>query len=130
MIVFKVELNGEVIAIAGKENLSVLTTIIGGTGNLGTGSAEDQDLRLNVGGLEKDEGEISGNHLRWCKSKTINVGDTISVNIQEADSADVAVVEKASDSEEEIKKDINQRLDWGRARAFYLKHKEKYENHD
>jgi len=133
MIVLKVELNGEVVAVAGKENLSVLTAIVGGTGALGMESenrSKEPDLRLNVGGLEREENGIPGNHLRWCESKALTIGDTISVCILQSDSADVPIIETSSSSEEELKKEIKQRLDWERARAFYLKYKDEFENHD
>ena len=128
MIVFKVELNGELVAEGGKENLSVLTAIIGATGALGCDSlgmnaeAKKTELRLNLGGLGSTSLEEPGNHYRWTKENKLNIGDQVTVTILEQSEADDPIESMPSKSIEDLTKE-----EWERSKKVYFDFKDKYE---
>ena len=133
MIALKVKLNGELLAIAGREDLCVLNTIIDAAGVLGSKSAgtvvekNKALLSVHVGGLSARTDNDPGEHMRWLERKTINVGDEITVQILEVDKADQPIPDKRTPQEqnEQILKS-----QWESSREFYLKHKEKFETND
>ena len=128
MIVFKVELNGETISIAGREDLCVLTTILTASGVLGSESSgtktekEKSDLVLTVGGVGCRNDEHQGTHYNWVSPNKLSVGDRIEVTILEQSKADLPVKEKAAKRSETA-----ERAFWERSKEFYFEHKEKYE---
>ena len=84
MIAFRVTLNGNLLCTAGAEDLSVLNTIIGAVGKLGSltkGKADrPADIYLSVGGLTS-RSEKPDDHLRWAEQKPLRPGDRIDVEI-------------------------------------------------
>lgn len=133
MIALKVKLNGELLALAGREDLCVLNTIVDAIGVLGsesTGTVAEKDrahLSVHIGGLSAKTDDDPGQHLRWERHRPINIGDEISVQILEVDEADEPVLEKITPQEqnEQILKS-----QWESSREFYFKHKDKFENKD
>ena len=128
MIVFKVELNGELVAEGGKENLSVLSAIVGATGALGSESvgmnaeAKKTEFRLNLGGLGSTSLEEPGNHYRWTKENKLNIGDQVTVTILEQNQADHPVESEPSKSIGDLTKE-----EWERSKKMYFDFKDKYE---
>ena len=130
MIILSVEVNGEKIVNAGKEDLCVLSTIIGATGVLGPQSRgtatekQKQDLRLNVGGLGAESDENPGTHYDWIGPTNLKVGDEIKVTILDGESADSPIKEnrKIADQLED-----QQRKHWEVCKEVYLEFREKYE---
>ncbi|GHA22144.1 hypothetical protein GCM10008090_34980 [Arenicella chitinivorans] len=128
MIVFKVELNGEKITIAGREDLCVLSAIVGASGVLGSESVgtntekQKSDLMLTVGGLSARNEEDQGTHYDWAPQKILSVGDRVEITILEQGNADLPVKEKIAKRSE-----IAERAFWEKSKKFYFEHKEKYE---
>lgn len=130
MIILRVEINGEKIVSAGKDDLSVLSAIIGATGILGPqscGTAKEKqahDLRLNIGGLGAKNEEDQGTHYDWIGPTTLSVGDEIKVTILDGDTADRPIKEnrKIADQLED-----QQRKHWEVCKEVYLEFREKYE---
>jgi len=130
MIILKVEVNGEVVANAGKDDLCVLSTIIGATGILGPKSRgtdtekQRHELRLNIGGLGVKSDEDPGTHYDWIGPTTLNVGDEVKVSILDGDSVDSPKKEnrKIADQLED-----QQKKHWEVCKEVYLEFKEKYE---
>lgn len=131
MIALKVKLNGELLALAGREDLCVLNTIIDATGVLGSESAgtvaekDKAHIGVHIGGLSARTNDDPGQHMRWVGRKPINIGDEISVQVLEVDIADEPILEKRTPQEqnEQILKS-----QWESSREFYFKHKEKFES--
>lgn len=129
MIVFRVELNGEVVSVAGKEDLCVLSAIIGATGVLGPDSGgtktekEQADLRLSLSGLGARIDGDPGTHYTWVPPKSLRVGDEILVKILDQEVVDSAKGEKPSKSNEDLKREA-----WERSKKHYFEDKDKYEN--
>lgn len=133
MIALQVKLNGELLAIAGRNDLCVLNTIIDASGVLGAesvgtkGEKEGVNLGVHVGGLSAKSDDDPGEHLRWVSRKALQIGDEVSVQILEVSEAEEPVPEKRSPKEQQEQIQRNQ---WESSRAFYLKHKDKYEQND
>ena len=94
MYALKVQLNSEKPIVAGKSDLCVLNAVINCIGKLGDAArevreGENADLFLTVGGLTSRLQDLPDEHLRWVSNRTLHVGDIVSVEIVEADSADV-----------------------------------------
>ena len=131
MIILEVKHNGKIIARAGRNDLSVLNTLVDAVGVLWENSVgtktekEGYYLHLQVGGLSASSDEDPGNHLRWVSSKKISIGDEINIRILEDDNPDPPIKEKPGDKNEHLK---HQREAWESAKKYYLKFKDKYEN--
>jgi len=93
MIAFEIELNGDLLGIAGANDLSVLTAIVSAVGKLGPNSAgapqraHHYDIELEVGGLTSRAGGIPDQHLDWIK-RALKEGDVVTVRLVEAEAAD------------------------------------------
>ena len=128
MIAFKVDLNGETITIAGKEDLCVLSAIVGASGVLGSESIgtktekEKADLMFSVGGLSARSEEDKGIHYDWGPRNKLSVGDRIEITVLEQESADLPVKEKVTKKSENA-----ERAFWEKSKEIYFEHKEKYE---
>ncbi len=131
MIALEVKLNGNLVAVAGREDLCVLNTIVGALGVLGSKSAgtrakkDSYELNLSISGLSAESHEDPGQHLNWNSKTTINVGDEVSICVVDVECADPPYEEK-----ERGPVDINkrERLNWERAKEHYFKYREKYES--
>jgi hypothetical protein len=130
MIILEVKHNGNIVARAGRSDLSVLNTIVDAICVLGESSVgtktekEGFYLHLHVGGLSVSSEEDPGNHLRWVSSKQISVGDEVNIRILEGNDPDPPAKEKPGDKKEHLK---HQREAWESAKKYYLKYKDKYE---
>lgn len=128
MIVFKVKLNGKKVTLAGKEDLSVLSAIVGASGVLGPKSVgtkrqqQKQDLMLTVGGMSARNEEEQGIHYDWGSLNRLAIGDCVEITILEQDRADLPDKEKVAKRSE-----VAERVFWEKSKEFYFKYKDKYE---
>ncbi len=94
MIVLEVELNGQKLVRAGREDLSVLNTLVNAVGVLGSDSKgtykekDSYELFFHVGGLSSETDNQPGNHYDWAKHYPLQIGDQIQVKIAESHDAD------------------------------------------
>jgi len=91
MIAFEVYLNGRKLTVAGADDLTVLTAIVGAGGVLGKTTARTQQsnrthLDLNVGGLTGRPDGLEDEHLRWIEFKPRHSG-TYAVTVNATDLA-------------------------------------------
>lgn len=130
MIAFQVSINGKLITLAGKNDLSVLNTIVGAVGILGSesiGTVSEKDkfqLNVTVGGLSAKSNNEPGEHLRWLDQK-IGIGDEISIRVIESNNSDDPLEEKKVPADELERQKLKS---WESARDYYLKFKDKYES--
>lgn len=83
MICFDLYLNGERLCRAGKEDISVLSSILSYVIPRGGGKPE---LELSVGGLSTlPDADV---HSKWLHGHEIRVGDEVTIRIVEADTSD------------------------------------------
>jgi hypothetical protein len=87
MIALRVTLNGNLLCVAGAEDLAVLNTIVNAGGNLGALTKKHRPdetpyIRLLVGGLT---GRVDGQdeHLRWAQQLDLKPGDKVEVEVLE-----------------------------------------------
>lgn len=133
MIAFRVSLNGEPLATAGLEALSVLSAIVTAKGVLGPKSMGTQTLKegfevdIGVGGLASESNEDPGLSVNWCPKTLLAVGDKITVEVIDTESPDPPL-------QAYPKKPLNlaqrERKGWEMAKEKYFRHKDKYENSD
>lgn len=88
MIGFEVYLNGKKLAVAGAEDLGVLSVIVGAGGRLGRETTYTKGwkrkrahINLSVGGLTSRPDPMEDQHLDWVKLRPLRVGDKVSVRI-------------------------------------------------
>ena len=130
MIAFQVSINGKLITLAGKNDLSVLNTIVGAVGILGSesiGTVSEKDkfqLNVTVGGLSAKSNNEPREHLRWLDQK-IGIGDEISIRVIESNNSDDPLEEKKVPADELERQKLKS---WESARDYYLKFKDKYES--
>lgn len=97
MIALKIRLNGEVLYVAGQEDVSILNSIL----NVSRGNSErgvGDNIRLNAGGLSQLTDKGYPEHFRY-KDQTLAVGDVVEVEIVETDNVDPPVKRYRSDRE-------------------------------
>lgn len=128
MIAFEVFKNGQKLATAGGEDLSVLNVIVNAVGKLGpksygtVGEKNDYELFLSTGGLTSRGPNATDEHVRWSENLTLKIGDEICVRILEVDSVDIPLKSFPSRSSDDAEKEF----EWAKKR--YLELREKYEN--
>lgn len=87
VIAFEVRVNGQLLCTAGHDDIAVLNTMI----NCQPGDGS-HDVNVWVGGLTK--GIIArrirgrGEHVRWLESKSLSLGDEISIRIVDVPECD------------------------------------------
>jgi hypothetical protein len=87
MIIFELLVNGEIVARAGAEDLSVLSHTLTARGILGVESLGTSSLKegciieAELGGLTSRPQEPSNVHKSWFTSRTLGVGDEVTVRI-------------------------------------------------
>ena len=82
MICFELYLNGERLCRAGKEDMTVLTSILSYVASTG----KEEELLLTVSGLlTSSEGHV---HSSWLQAHDVQVGDEVTIKIVAADTAD------------------------------------------
>jgi hypothetical protein len=82
VIALRVEVNGELVAIAGAENLSLLS----GTVGLGSGSTtafDSTNIMFSVMGL--DVGSRQPRQLTWAEGVQLKLGDKVSFQVVEVE---------------------------------------------
>ena len=85
MIAFKVRLNYQLLAVAGAEDMSVLSAIM--TASFNDGFPDGCHCRLHVGGLSRGDASGPAEHLEWAPHRNLAVGDFVSIEIVETDEA-------------------------------------------
>jgi hypothetical protein len=87
MLAFEIQVNGKRVAIAGAEDLAVLSAIVSATGRLGPKTNEHRrarrmpDIWLHGGGLTARPAGIPDEHLNWVQHRTLRVGDRVSIRV-------------------------------------------------
>jgi hypothetical protein len=85
---------GSAFAIAGAEDLAVLTTSVSAVGKLGRKTVPTRpdetggEIHYSVGGLTARQNPEKDVHLRWKSVAPLQVGDVLQVKILETDKAD------------------------------------------
>lgn len=80
MIAFVISLNGQQVGTIGVGDSGVLSAHVTWTGR----PEEPGDLDLGIGGLDTRTDE----HIRWPRPPEIKVGDTVTIQVIEADTVD------------------------------------------
>lgn len=130
MIALEVFLNDEKVAVAGAEDLAVLSASVTAVGKLGakargtTSVRRGQHLSLEVGGLTGRLRGARDEHLRWGPERVndLSVGDEVRVRIVRAKRADRPTTRVAGGSRKDLERE---RFEW--AKKVYLAGREKYE---
>ena len=126
MIAFEIELNGKTIALAGTDDLSVLTAIITAVGKLGpasNGATEYEDsyhCGLSVGGLTSRDDGNQDEHLDWVK-EPVKLGDVVTIKFLEATSADAPTNAKLARTDDLFRQQFES------AKKFYLENRDKFD---
>jgi flagellar basal body L-ring protein FlgH len=126
MIAFEIELNGQVIGLAGTEDLCVLTAIVTAVGKLGaqsegaTDHKTDYHAGLSVGGLTARVDASQDEHFDWLR-QPVNPGDVVTIRILESPSADAPSAAKPARTGDVFKQQFES------AKQFYLENREKFE---
>ncbi len=141
MIVFRLKLNGKILAVMGREDLSVLSACITARGKLGSKSsgisgtvAGEGDFEVNLapGGMAFNRTKETDQHFSWAGGGQLNIGDEISVTILESDTADKGIsdddtfLESAKKDVEELR-EKGERSRYEKSKKYYLENRHKYE---
>lgn len=130
MIAVEVSLNDELLAIAGSDELSVLSAIVNATGKLGPKSHgtkfedEDHNLSLRVGGLTSRVDGVDDEHPVWVERTELSIGDVVTVRLVEISEADAAVSASSAGGN---MNEMNERRFYEMAKEAYFELKDKYE---
>lgn len=130
MILLEVLLNGEKVALAGTEDLCVLSATFNATGKLGSqshgtkGEKADHELFLHVGGLTSREPPTDDEHLSWVSHRPLNLGDEVVLRFSQGDAADKPTKMKDADGN---MAEISEKRMFEMARDEYFRLKPKYE---
>jgi len=130
MIAVEVSLNNEKLAVAGADDLCVLSTIVNATGKLGPKSHgtkfEDSqfDLSLRVGGLTSRGNGLEDEHPVWVERMNLSVGDVVTVRLVETSAVDESVSASSAGGNVD---EMNERRMFEMAKEAYFKLKDKYE---
>ncbi len=95
MIVFELLVNGESVARAGANDLSVLSHTLTACGVLGEESLgtttvkSGHVLELALTGLTSRHSDLQNVHRQWYSSRELHVGDEVTVRILEVDAKDI-----------------------------------------
>ncbi len=98
MLVMEVRVNGKLLAVAGREDMSVLSATLTAVGVLGMASRGTRGIEkgysvdLHVGGLAKGKEGRADEYPRWIPRRALVAGDTVTFLCRESDSADVPIV--------------------------------------
>lgn len=128
MFALEVRLNGKKVALAGAEDLSVLSGIVTAVGRLGKNTSRKgstKDLHLSVGGLTSRKLGKSNEHLSWLSHRKLRVGDEVTFRIVSVTRCDRP--SRRSPADDNKRKDEEERRWFQMARDAYFKLKPKYE---
>ena len=93
MLTLEVQVNGELVAVAGSPQLNVLAATVTAVGKLGPDSAgttrnpEDEGIDLRVGGMTAPLNGQAQDHVDWVVRDLV-AGDEVIIRIAEAGEAD------------------------------------------
>lgn len=126
MIALRVVINESSAIVGGSENLSVLSAIITGTGKLGSRShppreQDPHDFHISLRGLTARGEGLADEHLQWLQ-RELHVGDKITVEIIETDTADAIV-----SGQEAEKRALDERAYFEHCKKGYLELRGKFE---
>ena len=130
MLALEVVLNGDRIAVAGADDLNVLTGMVTAVGKLGRKAfgtkahPKGYDVRLSVGGLTGRQEGTPNEHVRWEEMKKLKVGDEVLIRVLRARVADLPNNSIGADPKH-IER--NERQEFKSVRSRYLKLRRKYE---
>ena len=128
MILFKVSLNGKELCTAGAEDLGVLSAILSASGKLGSNTAahdgREPDIYFRVGGLTS-RADGKDEHPNWVDFIDLKPGDSVNIEVKEADQADNPVSANPHCKERAREK---QREEWEYAKEYYFQFKEEFED--
>lgn len=130
MIVLEVLLNGHRVALAGADDLAVLSAFVSASGKLGPRSCgavglEDQrSVTLSVGGLSARPANEPDEHLDWVKHHELAIGDVVMIKLHESSAAADPVLRKRLDDKTP---EISEKEVFEIARERYFQLREKYE---
>ena len=131
MLALEVRLNGRVVALAGAEDLSVLSQTISAVGRLGrktrrgASRSSKTDIHLNVGGLTARTLGKPNEHLNWLSLKPLKIGDEVEVRVISVKRATRPTGRSPADDNK--RKDDQERRWFELARKEYFKLRGKYE---
>ena len=128
MLALEVFLNNRKLALAGADDLVVLSSIVSAVGKLGrnvagTKAQKGYHVFLHVGGLTGRKNRIRGEHLAWIEMRKLKVGDKILVRVRKVTEADPPI----EACPEDIKRVREEREEFRWVKARYLKLRRKYE---
>ena len=130
MLALEVLLNGKRIAIAGADDLNVLTGIVTAVGKLGPKASgtkahpKGYEVDLNIGGLTGSYGGGRDEHLDWEQQKRLKVGDDVLIRVCRVKFADQPIKRRAVDPKN-LERNERQEFKWVKSR--YLALRRKYE---
>ena len=127
MYALKVRINDQQPVIGGSDDLGVLSAIVTGTGKLGPNSCSNRDdgtqeFSFRLGGLTSRPEGVVDEHLVWLTHEELKPGDTITVEIIEADHADPIV-----SGEEAQQRQDDEREYFEHCKRAYFEMRSKYE---
>jgi hypothetical protein len=125
VVVFEVHLNGRRIALAGTEDLGVLSTIVSAVGKLGPATKrrrnEGYDIDIRVGGLTARK-RGADEHVDWVR-RSLKIGDEIYLRVTRGEHANPPRRRTPRDK----MPTISERKRFEFAKALYYQLRRKYE---
>jgi hypothetical protein len=123
MLAFDIRIGEERLWLAGVEDWSLLSAHL--TAQRGDLCDEIESLELYVGGMTKPDVAGTAHHVRWGRSRQLEVGTMITIHVLDADAPDMPIKRYRSDYEvqepaftdEEI--EHMQREEWLRLKAKF-----------
>lgn len=126
MISIQLSINGNRVTVAGKEGLSVLSSILSFT-NIERGNPisteANTSISLSVGGLLTNS-SFNHEYLDWIKETKLKVGDEISIKILDTQEVDEPIETRV---ETKQKFESEQHKLFQRAKETYFAFKDQYE---
>jgi hypothetical protein len=126
MITYEVHLNGQILTVAGAEDLCVLSLTLAAVGELGPERAVPGDrldgvaMDLHVGGLRAPREDDDHVVAHWVEESPIKVGDEIVIRVKEAQTAHPSARRSSVPQLEDVERDA---FDAARETYFRLRHK-------
>jgi hypothetical protein len=132
MLALEVRLNGRKVALAGAEDLCILSTNVTAVGKLGaksrgsnSGRRKKVDMHLNVGGLTSRALGKANENLTWVRLKPLRPGDEVHIRLVSTAKTDPP--SGRYPAEDNKRKDDQERCWFEMAKEAYFKLKGKYE---
>jgi catechol 2,3-dioxygenase-like lactoylglutathione lyase family enzyme len=128
MITYEIEINRELVTIAGAPEMNVLSAILTAVGKLGAQSAGTRDepdtrsIELDVGGMTSPSNGSEEESVKWV-ARELSVGDEVVIRIRESNDAHEPVERRSAEVAATV-----ERAMFKHARATYLRLRKKYEN--